>query len=386
MMDTKIKAALVSTNSITQGQQVAPMWKPLLLDFGLKIIFAYQSFKWNSEAKNKAAVHCVIIGFSCIDKENKKLFKNQSSFKLVENINGYLMDAPDIFVEKRSKPLSKVPEMSRGFEEAGHGFLILSKEEKKNFIKKDPRTEKWIRKFSMGREFINNIDRYCLWLKGISPKDLNSIPLIKERVRLCKEWRESQTRTGGAYKLKDTPHLFKPCSKFKDKIYISFPRVSSSARKYIPLGFVDDNMIPGDKLYFINSSSLSLFGTLHSNVHMAWMKYFAGRLKSDYSYGNTTVYNTFPFPDFGEKDKENIERTAQGILDARSLYPDSSLADLYDELTMPIELRKAHRENDKAVMKAYGFDWKNMTEAECVRELMALYEKRIQEEKEKDKK
>ena len=371
-----IQCAFVSTNSITQGEQVANVWKPLYERFNIHINFAYRTFIWDSEANMKAHVHCVIIGFSNHQKESNILF-NGDNRKIVKNINPYLIDAEDIFVESRTTSLSKVPEISKGFQATDNGYLILNEEERRELIEKEPMAEKWIRPYSMGVEFIKNTPRYCLWLVDIKPNELQKMPLIKKRVQDCKTWREGATKTGDAYKLKDIPHLFRPCKQFRDVPYIAVPLVSSENRRYIPMGFIDNGMIPGNNLFSIFDAKIYHFGILQSNVHMAWMRAVCGRLKSDYRYSSGMVYNNFVWPEPTEAQKAKIEQTAQGILDARGLYPNNSLAALYDPLTMPIELRRAHTANDKAVMAAYGFSVK-MTEADCVAELMKLYQQKVE--------
>lgn len=370
--NNNIKVAFVSTNSISQGQQVSPLWKELR-KMGFEIEFAYKSFPWNSQARSKANVFVVIIAFSHINKNKKKLFNNEFDYILTDSINGYLMEGNDIFIEKRNKPLCPVPEMSKGFQATDNGYLLLSEDEYWDIVKKDPSISAWIRPFSMGEDFIKGKKRYCLWLESASPKDIKSHPFIMDRVKKCKEWRESQKPTGDAYKLKDTPTKFRPCKKFIDTTYIGFPKVSSSNRKYVPIGFVDNGMIPGDMLYFINSSSLYHFGVLTSNVHMAWMRAFCGRLGDGYRYNNTIVYNNFPWPNPTDKQKAKIEATAQAILDARAKYAENSLADLYDEVMMPSELRTSHQNNDKAVLEAYGLEWRGMKESECLEHLIDLY-------------
>ena len=397
----KIKCAFVSTNSITQGEQVAGIWKPLMDRFRIHIDFAHRTFRWDSESTQKAHVHCVIVGFSChTDSENlrfsngKRIYNPDGTEIVAKNINPYLMDSKNIFIESRSESLCKVPEIAKGFQATDNGFLLLNQAEKDELIKKDSKTEKWIRKYSMGVEFINNIPRYCLWLKDIKPNELNSMPLIKKRVAQCKEWRENSVKTGDAYKLRDIPHLFRPCKQYKDVPYIAVPLVSSSARKYMPMGFIDNGMIPGNNLFSIFDASLFDFGILTSNVHMSWIRIVGGRLKSDWRYSKDIVYNNFPWVlpktetsldvsnpcgnifTCTKEQATKIEQTAQAILDARAKYPECSLADLYDELTMPIELRKAHQANDRAVMEAYGFT-KDITEDEIVAELFKMYEKLV---------
>lgn len=373
MKDTSVRSALVSTNSICQGEQVASIWKPLYDRFGIHIDFAYRTFQWNSEALLKAAVHCVIVGFSqVINKEPKRLYIGEN-VQFVDNINAYLLKSDDVFVTSTKDALCMVPEISKGFQATDNGFLLLNEEERIELIETEPEAEKWIRPYSMGVEFINNIPRYCLWLVNISPKDLRTLPKIKERVILCQKWREEAPKTGDAYKLKDIPHLFRPCKQFKDIPYIAVPLVSSSQRRYMPMGFIKNGMIPGNNLFSIFNAELYHFGILMSNVHMAWIRAVGGRLKSDWRYSKDIVYNNFPWPTPTEAQKAKIEQTAQAILDARALYPEASLADLYDEVTMPPELRKAHQANDKAVMQAYGFPVKDFTESDCVAELFKMY-------------
>ena len=292
--------------------------------------------------------------------------------RVVSRLNGYLADAPDAFLERQMKPLCDVPEMSKGFQPTDNGFLLLSPEERAALLAVEPGAERWVRKFSMGAEFIRDEDRYCLWLEGITPNELAALPKPRLRVESCRAWRLAQVKTGDAYKLADRPHLLHPCGKFQDGTYIGVPKVSSERRDYIPMGFVTDGMIPGDKLYFVPTDSLYIFGVLVSRAHNAWMRAVAGRLKSDYSYGNTTVYNNLVWPDAAPAERERIEQTAQGILEARSHYPDASLATLYDPDLMPAELRVAHRENDRAVESAYGLPTES-DEAAIVSHLFALY-------------
>ena len=371
-----IQVAFVSTNSICQGQQVVPLWRDLFND-GIVIDFSHRTFKWDSEAIDGAQVFCVVIGFSERNEREKIVFDNNKPLK-VNNINAYLMDAPNVFVEKTRVPLCSVPIAIKGFQPTDNGNLVLTDEEKEKLIKESPNAEKWVRPFITAKEYLHGVNRWCLWLKGISPNELNSIPAIKKRVGQCKEWRETQVSTGDAYKLKDVPTLMRPSSKFVEKPFIVLPLHSGERRKYIPFGFADEKCIPGNSVSLIPEATLYHFGVLTSNVHMAWMRAVCGRIKSDYRYTSDIVYNNFPWPNPTEEQKAEIEKTAQAILDARALYPDCSLADLYDELTMPPELRKAHQANDKAVMKAYGFWGKLNTESECVAELMKMYQELIQ--------
>ena len=375
MVNTKIRTAFVSTNSITQGEQVVNVWKPLCERFDIHIDFAWRTFKWESEAVMKAAVHVVIVGFSVIGIDNKILY-DETSYKIVDNINCYLAEAEDIFVVPRNKPVCDVPQMLSGNRPTDGGYLILSPEEKDVLIKHEPNAENFIKRFMMGYEFINKKDRYCLWLVGVAPQQLKSMPLVLKRVESCREERLNSTDKG-RQRLADTPMLFR--EQLNPDKFIVFPKVSSERRKYVPIGYLDNTTIAGDKLFIIPDTALYHFGILTSNVHMAWMRTVAGRLKSDYSYSNTIVYNNFPWCNPTEAQRTKIEKTAQGILDARALYPDSSLADLYDEATMPIELRKAHRANDRAVMEAYGFWGKLNSESECVAELMKMYQNLVGE-------
>jgi len=370
MQNTNIRTAFVSTNSITQGEQVAGVWKPLYERFGIHIDFAHRSFKWNSEANQKAQVHCVIVGFSCAEnKSDRKLFDNGSE-KIVKNINAYLIDAPDIFIQNRKEPICDVPKMTTGNRPADGGHLIIESEDYEEFIRKEPKSVKYIKRLMGAAEYINNKDRYCLWLVGVSPAELRKMPKVMKRIEACRE--DRLTGADDRKKLAETPALFRETK--NPKTFIIVPATSSENRRYIPIGFLDSNVIPTNSAVIIPDADLYLFGILTSNVHMAWVKTVCGRLKSDYRYSKDIVYNNFPFPAPAPEQKQKTEQTAQQILDARALYPDFSLADLYDELTMPKELRKAHQANDFAVMSAYGFD-KKITESECVAELMKLYQK-----------
>ena len=369
MQHTRIRAALVSTNSITQGEQVAAIWKPLSEMFGIHIDFAYRTFRWDSEASLKAHVHCVIVGFSNITSP-KYLYDGEKK-KEVSNINAYLIDAPDVYVENRKMPICDVPEMVTGNRPADGGHLIIEAEDYDDFVCKEPAAKPYIKKLLGAAEFINNKDRWCLWLVGISPAILRTMPLVMKRIQACKEDRENAPDEGRR-KLASTPHLFR--EQLNPETSIVIPVVSSERRRYIPMAYLGKDVICTDRIKFLPNASLYHFGILNSNVHMAWMRAVCGRLKSDYNYSKDIVYNNFPWPNPTDEQKSKIEQTAQTILDARALYPDSSLADLYDELTMPVELRKAHQENDRAVMQAYGFPVKStFTESQCVAELFKLY-------------
>ena len=375
MQDTSIHTAFVSTNSITQGEQVAGVWKPLFERFNIHIDFAYRTFIWDSEANIKAHVHCVIIGFSTEMNSKKKVIYTANRFQLVDNINAYLVDAPNVFISSRSTPICDVPKMTTGNRPADGGNLIIEEADYDDFVKREPKAKKYIKRLIGAKEYINNKKRYCLWLLGISPAELRNMPLVLERVEACK-----QDRLNGAEdrkKLAATPTLFRELK--NPQTYIIVPRHSSENRRYIPIGFLDKTFIPADSATIIPEATLFHFGIIISNVHMAWVRTVCGRIKSDYRYSKDIVYNNFPWPDVTDEQKAKIEQTAQAVLNARALYPDSSLADLYDDVAMPPELRKAHQNNDRAVMRAYGFDIKNTTESSCVAELMKMYQKKITE-------
>jgi type I restriction-modification system DNA methylase subunit len=372
MRGTNIHAALVSTNSITQGEQVAILWK-VLAQMGVRIDFAYRTFRWDSEAEIKAHVHCVIVGFSCKEGlKTKTIYLNGSQSVEANNINGYLIDAPDIFVESRKAPLLPVPEMLFGSMPNDGGNFILSEEEAVVMKSKYPESEKFIKEFLGAEEFINNKKRYCLWLVNASPAELRKIPPIMERIENVRKLR-SESKRAATKKLAYTPTLFGEIRQPESGTYLLVPSTSSERRRYIPLGFFDSNVISSNANLIVPQASLYHFGVLTSNVHMGWMRAVAGRLKSDYRYSASVVYNNFPWPNPTEAQKAKIEQTAQAILDARAKFPDCSLADLYDEAAMPPELRQAHQENDRAVMAAYGFNIK-MSESECVAELFRMYQ------------
>ncbi len=375
MQNSEIRTAFVSTNSITQGEQVAAVWKPLYDRFDIHIDFAHRTFRWNSEASVKAHVHCVIVGFSVALNNRLKQLYSADRMQIVDNINAYLIDAPDIFIESRNKPISKVPHMTTGNRPADGGHLILDENEYKEFISKYPNDEKLLKKLIGAAEYINNIPRFCLWLKNANPTEIRKNPEIMKRVEACR-----QDRLSGApdrQKLAETPTLFR--EQKNPETYVVVPATSSEQRKYIPIGFLDQNTIPTNAVIIIPEAELYHFAILTSNVHMAWVRAVCGRLEMRYRYSKDIVYNNFPWCNPTAEQKAKIEQTAQAILDARALYSDCSLADLYDELTMPPELRKAHQANDKAVMQAYGFWGKLNTESECVAELMKMYQELTKE-------
>ena len=372
---TNIRIAFVSTNSITQGEQVAGVWKPLYDRFGIHIDFAYRTFRWDSEANLKAHVHCVIVGFSVAPNNAEKRIYSEEHFQMAENINAYLMDAPTVFIESRSKSLCEVPEMLYGNKPTDGGFLFLTNDEYQDVQKREPEILKYIRRVYGASEFINNKPRFCIWLVGVSPAEVRKSKFIMERVESVRKFRLASTKAA-TRKSAEMPTLFQEV-RHPNSDYIIVPRHSSETRKYIPLGFVSPEIIVNDAVQIIPNATTYHFGVLTSNVHMAWMRAVCGRIKSDYRYSKDIVYNNFPWPTPTEEQKTKIEQTAQGILDARALYTDCSLADLYDEVTMPVELRRAHQANDKAVMAAYGFPVRTTTEASCVAELMRMYQRLV---------
>jgi len=376
MQGTAVRTAFVSTNSITQGEQVAGVWKPLYERFGIHIDFAHRTFRWDSEASIKAHVHCVIVGFSNEPNPAPKRIYTTERYQEVENINPYLLDAPNVFIDSRTNSICNVPQMVYGNKPTDGGFLFLSPEERDELLKREPGTEKFIRQIYGATEYINNKARYCLWLVGASPSELRKSPFIMERVEQVRQFRLNSTKAA-TQRSADTPTLFQEI-RHPDSEYIIIPRHSSETRRYIPFGFVQPQIVVNDAVQIIPDAKIYHFGIMMSNVHMAWTRAVCGRIKSDYRYSKDVVYNNFPWPTPTDTQKAKIEQTAQAILDARARYPESSLADLYDELTMPPELRKAHQDNDRAVMQAYGFSVRDMTESKCVAELMRMYQKLVE--------
>ena len=377
MQGTEIRAALVSTNSVTQGESVANLWKPLF-DSGAHIDFAYRTFQWDSEARIKAHVHCVIIGFSVAENSKPKIIYTNGRAQKVENINGYLMDGENFFVTSRGKPICDVPEIGIGNKPIDDGNYLFSKEEMDRFVEKEPLSEKCFHPWYGAAEFIHRKPRYCLWLGDCSPAELNKMPECMKRVQAVRDYR-LKSPSAGTRKLAERPTRFHVENMPKGN-YIVIPEVSSENRKYVPMGYMDDTVLCSNKLRLMPDAKLYHFGILESNIHMAWMRAVCGRLESRYDYSINVVYNNFPWPDPTETQIAKIEQTAQAILDARALYLDSSLADLYKELTMPPELRKAHQDNDKAVLAAYGISKKDeayTSESACVAWLMKLYQEKV---------
>lgn len=368
MRGTTVEAALVSTNSITQGEQVADLWQPLMRD-GLTINFAHHTFRWDSEASLKAHVHCVIVGFSYCPARHKYLFSGELK-REVRHINAYLIEGDDVFVGSRPKPIADVPEIGIGNQPIDDGNYLFTEEEMLDFIAKEPQSRQYFHPWYGAQEFIHQKPRYCLWLGDCSPAEIRKMPHCMKRVENVRNFRLASKRAS-TLKLADRPTRFQ-VENMPEGNYIIIPQVSSERRKYIPMGYMDSTVICSDKVRIMPGGTLYHFGVLQSNVHMAWMRTVCCRLKSDYSYTVNNVYNNFPWPDADEAAQKRIEQSAQAILDARALYPDSSLADLYDPVLMPSELREAHRHNDSAVMAAYGFSQK-ITESECVAALFNLF-------------
>ena len=373
MENTKIKSALVSTNSITQGESVSILWRDLFKK-GIKINFAYRTFRWDSEANIKAHVHCVIIGFSFVE-SIRRLFENDN-FIIANNINAYLIDAPNVFISNIKMPICDVPQIVFGNMPNDGGYLSDFDDETKNdIVEKYPESERFFKRFVGATEFLHNKVRWCLWLKGISPKEYSYIKPIKEAIESVKKMREESQREA-TRKLAAAPMLFGEIRQ-PEGDYLIIPGHSSEKRIYIPIGYEKSDVICSNANLMIPNIGLYEFGIMTSNVHMAWTSAVCGRIKSDYRYSAGIVYNNFPWPKPTAEQKKKIEQTAKNILDVRALYPESSLADLYDPVFMPPELNKAHTINDRAVMQAYNFSIRDMSKSDCIAELMKLFQEYI---------
>jgi hypothetical protein len=380
LQDSNTRAAFVSTNSITQGEHVAVLWGEMHR-LGMQINFAHRTFQWSNEAKGNAAVHCVIVGFGHEDQAVKTIYEYEDIKGLplavpAKNINPYLVDAPTVFLEKQRAPLFTSAQMTRGSSPVDGGNLLMSDSEKEVLLAVEPKAAKWIRPYLMGDEFINNIGRWCLWLVNIPPAELRAMPHVLKRV-------EGVRSKAATVALACTPTLFGEIRQPKSKRYLAIPKVSSERRQFIPIGYLDSDVICGDKIFFVDDASLFTFGVLTSTMHNAWMRQTCGRLESRYSYSNTIVYNNYPWPGFAgealsEKHRNAIEQAAQNVLDARAQFADASLADLYDPLTMPPALLKAHQKLDTAVDAAYqpsGGKKTYASDAERVAFLFELYQR-----------
>lgn len=372
--DTDIKVGFVSTNSITQGEQVGPLWDLLLNKFGINIQFAHRTFKWSSQARGKAAVHCVIIGFALAQPEEPMLFdydtpEAEAHQMKVKHINPYLVDAPDALLFNRSKPICDVPQIGIGNKPIDDGNYLFTKEEKDAFILIEPLAEKWFRPWIGSDEFINGFQRYCLWLGECPPDELRKMPEVMKRVENVRQKR-LESKSKPTIKLASTPTRFHVENMPKSS-FIVIPKVSSEKREFIPIGFLSPDYLASDLVFIVPDASLFHFGILTSSMHMAWVRYVCGRLKSDYRYSIGVVYNNFPWPNSTDAQKTSIEKAAKAVLDARSMFPKSSLADLYDPLSMPKELLQAHNNLDREVEKAYGKRFED--DAERVKFLFERY-------------
>ena len=378
MAGTSIRAALVATNSITQGEQVAFFWEPLFKRFGIHIDFAHRTFRWDSEATLKAQVHVVIIGFSCAPNPKPRLLFYSDQAHQVQNITPYLLDTPTIFIKSRPRALCKVPPMVAGNKPTDGGAFFLTPSEREEVLQREPQIEPFIRPVMGSQEFIYGERRYCLWLTEATPQDIRSSPFLRERVERVRQFRLASVNKATRNDAQ-TPHLFQQIH-HKECPYILVPSVSSDRRAYIPLGFVPAEVISTNLNLMVPGATLYHFAVLTSNVHMAWMRAVCGRLGVGYRYSKDVVYNNFVWPEVNEETRQKIARCGQRILEVRSHYPQSSLADLYDPATMPPDLRRAHQENDRAVMEAYGLPIKTTTEAACVSFLFLEFQRYITEE------
>ncbi|MDF9435886.1 class I SAM-dependent DNA methyltransferase [Chromohalobacter israelensis] len=376
----RIRAALVSTNSITQGEQAGILWS-WLMERGVRINFAHRTFQWTSEARGVAAVHCVIVGYALHDAPQKLIFEYDTPRSdphaiKAANINPYLADGPDVLVRNRRKPINDVPLMRWGNKPTDGGNLIMSPEEKDALVAAEPDAIPYVRRFMSGGDFINDRKRYCLWLTDITPQDLRKLKLVRERVEAVREFRQD-SKAAATRRFADYPTLFRQIAQ-PDTNYLAIPEVSSERREYIPIAFFSPEVICSNKVQFVPDATPYHFGILMSSMHMAWTRAVCGRMKSDYSYSNSIVYNNFPWPEASEAQQKKIEATGQAILEARSNHPGATLADLYDPLSMPVDLRKAHEANDKAVDAAYGRR-RFKAEAERVGYLFELYQQRLED-------
>ena len=371
MTGTKIETAFVSTNSVCQGAQVPILWNVLLHNYKVHINFAHQTFKWGSESMKKAAVHCVIVGFACVERAEKRLY-SQNAVRQVTHINPYLMEDADYYVTARTHALCDVPKMNFGNQPRDGKNYVISADEREEILKKEPSLEKWLRPYIGSDEFIKGTKRWCLWLKDASPADIQSSKILRKKVEAVRKFRlESTAKTTNGYA--KVPHLFAQITQPTGVDYILIPSVSSERREYVPIGFLDGMAISSNAAQIIPKATLYHFGVLTSNVHMAWMRTVGGRLEMRYRYSKELVYNTFPWPALTDEQKAKIEHTAQEILNARANHPDCTLAVLYNTTTMPRDLQKAHERNDRAVMEAYGFE-RNSQEADIVKALMRMYQ------------
>lgn len=384
IQNTKIQVCFVSTNSICQGSQVPILWNVLFHDYHVHINFAYQTFKWDSESSTQAAVHCVIVGFAGFNRGKKWLFSDGSNGKIVSNISPYLVEGDDVFVVAAKESLCGMPKMNFGNQPRDGGFFVIKEDEYQNIMEKEPGLQKWLHPYIGADEFIKGRKRWCLWLKHASPKDIMNSKILSEKVEAVRQFRlSSKAKTTNGYA--KVPQLFAQITQPDDVDFLIIPRVSSERRRYVPIGFVTADIISSDAVQIVPNATLYHFGILTSNIHMAWMRAVCGRLEMRYRYSKEIVYNTFPWPNPTDAQKAKIQQTAQAILDARAQYPDCSFTDMYGEkMYLFPELLKAHQNNDRAVMQAYGFTKNHSaysSESACVAELMKMYQKLVDEKK-----
>lgn len=354
---TDIKVAFVSTKSITQGEQVGVLWRLLLDQYHVKIQFAHQTFKWTSEAKGKAAVHCIIIGFGLNESNRPFIFEYETpeaeAYRVeVKHINPYLVDAPDVLLFNRSKPICDVPEIGIGNKPIDGGNYLFTEKEKEIFLIKEPKAAKYVRPWIGSDEFINGYRRYCLWLGDCPPEELRSMPEVMKRVEAVRQFR-LQSKSKPTQKLAETPTRFH-VENIPTSPYVVIPEVSSERRKYIPMGFLTPDILSSNLVKIVPNATIYHFGVLTSSMHMAWVRYVCGRLESRYRYSIGIVYNNFPWPEPSDKQRLAIEEAAKNIIEIRGQFPKSSLADLYDPLTMPPALVQGHNKLNTEVEKAYG--------------------------------
>ena len=379
IQNTRIEVCFVSTNSICQGAQVPVLWNVLFHDYHIHINFAYQTFKWNSESSSQAAVHCVIVSFAEFNRDKKVLFSTETKGKIVSNISPYLVEGSDVFVVAAKDSIWKMPKMNFGNQPRDGGYFVIKEDEYNQIVSEEPELKKWLYPYIGADEFIKGKKRWCLWLKHASPKDIIESKILSEKVEAVRQFRlKSKAKTTNGYA--KVPQLFAQITQPDNENYLIIPSVSSERRRYVPIGFETPKVIASNAVQIIPNATLYHFGILTSNVHMAWMRAVCGRLEMRYRYSKEIVYNTFPWPAPTDAQKGKIEQTAQAILNARTKYPDCSLAEMYGEqMYLFPELMKAHQANDRAVMQAYGFDVKTMTESSCVAELMKMYQKKVAE-------
>ena len=393
VFNSDIQVSFVATNSIVQGEQVSTLWTEMN-KYNAEIIYAYQPFKWDSESSKKAAVTVVIIGFQCKSSKSiqkKYLYSDKQTYQEVKNINAYLLNAPNILMRRVAKPLSGQAKILYGSKPNDGGNFILTSDEKDELLKQYPEVESLIKEFIGGKELLKGTKRYVIWLKDADPNLYLNCPPILNRIHAVKSYRllKTKNKTSNVSSIVEKPTLFASIASIKGSHYIAIPEYSSESRKYIPMLYLDKEVIASNKLYMVDDGSLYEFGVLESNVHMAWMKTFGGKLESRYAYSSGFVYNTFPWPKPTVLQKTKIEQTAKAILDVRAKYKCISLGDLYSPKRMQVlyDLTKAHQDNDKAVMEAYGMDLSIIkTESQAVEFLIPLYEKLLSNNMEKSNK